>query len=247
VTPWPACAPRPAQLKPQARIAAALAALALAGPAAAQIQATASIASDDRFRGLSVSDGRPVASLDLAFDARRGGYAGIAATAVDTRYDGLKLLSVQEYAGFATRLRDGPTLDLGVTHTDYSEYYSGRHSTQYTEAYVGLIARRFATHLYYSPNYFGRGYSTLYGEVDTAAKLARNWRLSAHVGLLSRLDGARSSDAPATRYDWRLGAAALLRSFVIELAWSGAGPGRDYYAEGAGHRSGVVLALRHVF
>lgn len=204
------------------------------------------IASDARFRGRSVSEERPVASLDLSYDTASGAYGGINGAGVATSHHGLQPLTLREYLGYATRLNGGPTLDLGLTHAAYTEYYGGHGGTQYSEVYAGLAVRRFTTRLSYSPSYFGAHTRTLYGEIDSAVQPARNWRLSAHAGILTRLGGAAPAGVRPTQFDWRLGLATTVRSFEVELAWSGAGP--DYAPNGRGQgRSGLALALRRDF
>jgi uncharacterized protein (TIGR02001 family) len=225
----------------------ALAVLALAPRAAAGPSFTATVVTDDRFRGRSVSEGRPTASVDAAFDAANGIYGGVAVTGVATRHDGPQFLEAQEYLGYVRRLSAGPSLDFGVTHSNYTEYWGGDGGTQYTELYAGVITHRLASHLYYSPNYFGRGDATLYGEVDTAVRPARNWRLSAHAGLLTYLSGPRPVGVHPTQYDWRIGLATALKALEVELSWSGAGPDPAYYSGSTHGRSGVTLAVRHSF
>lgn len=163
-----------------------------------------------------------------------------------TSHDGLQGLSLREYLGYAKRLEGGPTLDLGLTHAAYTEYYGGRRGTQYSEVYAGLAARRVTARLSYSPSYFGSHTQTLYAEAASAVQPARNWRLSGHVGVLTRVGGAATAGLQSTQYDWRLGLATVIRSFEVELAWSGAGP--DYAPNGRRQsRSGLALALRRDF
>lgn len=244
--PWSACAVRPVRKGGCLGLLLSLAALVGAGPAAASVAGVVAIVSDDRFRGRSVSEGRPAASLDLSYDAQNGAYVGLAATGVASRHDGPQLLSVQASAGYVARLPAGPSLDLGVIHSNYSEYYGGQARAAYSELYAGLITRRFTTRLYYSPDYFERDNSTLYGEVNTAVRPFRGWRLSAHAGLLTLLSGPRP-EAGSVQYDWRVGLATALKAFEIELSCSGAGPGPDDYAGAAHGGSGVALALRRAF
>ena len=217
--------------------------LSVADSAAAQVRVSAELASEARFRGRSVSDNQPVAGLDLSYDATSGVYAGIAGDLVATAHNGVQPLTLREYAGWARRLDNGPTIDLGLTHANYTEYYGPRRAAHYSEIYAGVSVRRVTGRLSYSPSYFGREVRTLYGEVDSAVQPARNWRLSAHAGVLARVGGA---PLPPTyrpmQYDWRLGLTRAVRGFQIELAWSGAGPDAAY-----GSRSGVVLALRRDF
>jgi uncharacterized protein (TIGR02001 family) len=247
VRPWSACTTSSKRPPPVARIALALATLAAPARAAAEVRTTVAIASDERFRGRSVSEGRPVVSADVSYDAPGGAYVGVTGTLVAARHDGPEPLALQAYAGYAARLPAGPSLDLGVTHSNYTEYYGGGRATQYTELYAGLITSRFASHLYYSPNYFGDGYATLYGELDTAVRPARGWRLSAHAGVLNILGGSKPPEIRSTQYDWRLGLATAVRSLDVELSWSGAGPDRDYYGGAPRSRSGVSLRLSRTF
>jgi uncharacterized protein (TIGR02001 family) len=221
--------------------------LALADAAAAGVRATVTVSSDDRFRGRSISQDRPTAGIDVTYDASSGLYAGLAATAVVARHDGVQLLGAQEYAGYVVRLTDGPSVDLGVTHSNYTEYYNGLKGTGYTEVYAGLITNRFSTRLYYSPNYFGRGTQTLYGEVNTAVRPARSLRLTAHAGVLTYLSGQLPPSVKPTQFDWRLGLATAIRSFEVEFSWSGARPTPEAYGGAPRGHSGVALALRRTF
>jgi uncharacterized protein (TIGR02001 family) len=194
-----------------------------------------------------VSEGQPVASLDMAYDAGNGLYGGVAVTGVASHHEGPQFLQAQEYAGYVRRLTAGPSLDVGVTHSNYTEYWGGDGSDQYTELYAGVITRRFASHLYYSPNYVGRRGATLYGEVETAVRPARDWRLSAHLGLLTTLSGPETAGSRPTQYDWRIGLATALKAFEVEVSWSGAGPDPGYVSGAPHGRSGVAVALRRSF
>jgi uncharacterized protein (TIGR02001 family) len=222
--------------------------LAFAEGASAQVHGAITIASDDRFRGRSVSQGRPVATLDLGYDAPNGVYLGMAATGVATQHDGLRFLGAQQYIGYARRLPAGPTLDFGATHANYTDYYSGVRGAQYSELYAGLILRRLTARLYYSPNYFGRRLETLYGEVDASVRPARGWRLSAHIGGLGYLSSPYPAQfSPTAQYDWRVGLATSLKGFEVEVAGSGAGPAPGFYAGAPRGHAGAVIALRRSF
>ncbi|HKR86583.1 MAG TPA: TorF family putative porin [Phenylobacterium sp.] len=228
---------------PALAILTAVLAVGAANSAAAQVRAAAEVATSARFRGRAVSQNQPVAGLDLSYDAASGVYAGVSGAVAATSHDGLQGLTLREYLGYARRLDAGPTVDFGFTHATYSEYYGGRGAPQYSEVYAGLTTRRLTTRLSYSPSYFGSQIRTLYGEVESAVQPARNWRLSAHGGVLARVGGGQPPPGYRTlQYDWRVGLATALRSFEVELAWSGAGPDAAY-----GSRSGVVLALRRDF
>jgi uncharacterized protein (TIGR02001 family) len=215
------------------------AALAFATPALAQVSGSLLVASDGRFRGRSISQGRPIATLDLAYDAASGAYAGLAGTGAATA-EGPRGLALQAYAGFARRLAQGPSLDLGVSHIEYSDYYSPAGRTHLDEAYVGLIGRRLSGRLSYSPDYFGLGAPSLYGELEGALPAASNLRLSLHAGVLQFLGAPRFAQIRRLQHDWRVGVATSVRSAELELAWSESGPSGP-------RRRGWVVSLTQAF
>jgi uncharacterized protein (TIGR02001 family) len=128
------------------RVASRFAAASLAASAAvltstaarAEVGAVASIYSDDRFRGVSVSDGRPVGILDLSYDAANGVYAAASGSVVATG-DGLKPLGLVLNGGYAERFRSGLNADVGVVYSHYSHYSGVSSGRDYTELYAGLI------------------------------------------------------------------------------------------------------------
>src|SRR5436309_441909 len=63
-------------------------------PATAQASGAISIFTDDRYRGASLSDGRPVAILDFAYDAPSGFYGALTGKAATTRDEGLRPLGL---------------------------------------------------------------------------------------------------------------------------------------------------------
>jgi uncharacterized protein (TIGR02001 family) len=221
-----------------ARLLVAFGLLWFATPVSAELGASVSISSNDRFRGHSLSQGRPVAALDLSYDDPTGIYLGGSATSVATAHSGLQFLGLQGNVGYARQLGSEITIDIGVVHSHYAEYFSGGYATNYDEAYLGLITQHVATHIYYSPDYFGRGYSTIYAEFDGIMRPAHKWRLNAHLGLLAQMRGHR-----APGYDWRIGVARQLGAFDLQLAWAGSGPAPDYYANREQARSGLTFVV----
>ncbi len=224
-----------------------LALLCGATPAAAQLAGSVSIQSDDRFRGRSLSEGRPVATLDLSYDMAAGFYLGGAVTAVATRHDGVRVLGFQENAGYAWKTAAGPVIDLGVANANYTEYFSGGTSADYTELYAGLITGPIASHIHFSPNYFRHGVSTVYLETDGAARIAPRWRLNGHVGLLVQTGGPLAAMSRRSHYDWRVGIAHQIGRFNLQASWSGGGPDRDYYASDTHSRDAFVFGLTCAF
>ena len=196
---------------------AAAAALWTAAPAQAQVGVSGAVASDLRFRGLSLTDGRPAITLGAAYDHASGFYVGGAAMAQNTYHDGLQLLGFRENLGFAFRQARGPSWDIGVDNEDLSQYGAARRSLHYSEVYAGVSAHGVAAHLYYSANYFKSGYSTLYTELSGAMRPADDWRLFGSVGALNYISSPPGQGGQATRYDARVGVARQLGAFELKL------------------------------
>ncbi|HEY1604507.1 MAG TPA: TorF family putative porin [Allosphingosinicella sp.] len=198
--------------------------LALATPAWAQLALSGTIASNDLYRGDSTSGDRPVATFSIAYDDFRGPYAGISFTAVAAD-GGIQPLQSVQYAGYAHRLKSGVSLDVGVSHWVSSHYHSGPYGREFTEAYVGIVGRRLSSHIFFSPDYEGRG-GSVYAEVDGLLLDRGNWSLTGHAGALAA-PGEAAEPRRSLEADGRL---ALTRRFgrtAFSLALVGATPSRD--------------------
>lgn len=217
-------------------------------PAAAQLGGTVSFQTDDYFRGHSLSEGRPVATLDLAYDDASGLYLAGAVTGVATRHSGVKLLGFSENIGFARKIGTGPVIDVGLTNTHYNAYDSGGTKADYREVYAGFVTDHVAAHVHYSPHYFRSGVSALYADADGVLRPFPLWRLTGHAGVLTQLDGPRAPGEPYTRYDWKLGVGRRLGPFDLQLAWTDGSPGPDYYDGGEPHHRGaLVFGMSYAF
>lgn len=208
---------------------------------AAAASGSLSVLSDYRYRGLSLSDERPVVSLDLAGDFTNGIYLGASALGVWTAHSGFRALGLQEYAGYARRLNPQITGEVGVTNANYTEAYVGGSAVRNTEVYVGLSGHGLAGRLFYSSNYFNQGYPTLYGELNGVARLRAGWRLTGHVGVLTR-----TSRAERVNYDWRVGVAKEIKAVTLEAAVTGAG-GDDRDDDRVHSGEAAVVALSWAF
>lgn len=218
--------------------------LAASSPAAADVGATASIFSEARLRGYSLSAGHPVGQLDLSYDDPGGFYGSLSGSLVVSSEYGLRPLGLQENVGYAKRLGTGPTMDVGVINANYSRYTGYERSTGYTEVYAGLVGKIFSSHIYVSPNYFHSGTWVAYAEVDAGIRPARKLRLTAHVGTLVPLE---SSYASRVQYDWQIGATREVGPLSFHLALSAGGPGRDFYEGSWHHRRALVVGATCVF
>jgi uncharacterized protein (TIGR02001 family) len=201
--------------------------------------------SDAQFRGYSLSGGRPAGFLDFSWDDPSGAYAAASTSAVATTGDGLQPLGLQLNAGYARRLSSGTALDAGIVHSRYSRYSSRGSGNSYTEIYGGIARGLFSSRLYFSPHYFDSRTSALYGEIEGGVAPAAKLRLSAHAGLLVPLRHA-GGDEYRAQYDWRLGITRELGRLSLQAAWTGGGPGPDYYRGREHRRNRLVLGLSFI-
>jgi uncharacterized protein (TIGR02001 family) len=218
----------------------------LATPASAQAALTLAVESDYRFRGFSLSEGRPVAIAQVAYDHRSGAYLNGAVIGVLRRNDA-DVLGYQANAGFATRLSPAVSLDAGLVHSEYRYSYLGHaYSRRYTEAYVGANVHDFTARVSYAPHYFEDGVSTLYGELEAGFVPGDDWRLSAHVGALGYVRTPHYFD-DTTLYDWRLSAVRQFGAAEVHAALSGGGPGKEYYDGDLHNRTRITVGASVTF
>jgi len=212
-----------------------------AGPVAAEVGATVSIFSDARFRGYSLSQGRPVGIFDFAYDDPSGFYADASGTGVLQRNGHPAPLGLQLNAGYAKRLRSGTTLDFGVVRSSYSHYSRAEAATSYTEVYAGISRGGLSSRIFLSPHYSETGLWTAYGEINGTISPAAKWSLDGHVGMLVPLKTPRGNEHYRTAFDWRLGVSRELGPISLHLAWDQGERGRPYYGDRAGRGRALVV------
>jgi uncharacterized protein (TIGR02001 family) len=222
--------------------------IGVARNAQGQAAASATLLSNDLYRGLSLSQGQPALDLTVTYDSLNrdslGVYAGGSAIGETTGGRGPRILGEIAYLGYSARRGTGPNLDVGVQILNYRAGgdHAGAHDA--AEIYAGWVAGSLNAYVHYSPDYFNSGERTLYGEVNDAARLARRWRLFVHAGALSVLGGGRDGE---TRYDVRAGIAAAFKGGEAQLSWTTTLPNPNRYspyAQGAGIVAiGVTLPL----
>ena len=202
----------------------------------AQVSATASLVSDDRVRGVSLSDGKPAAQLDLAYDHKSGWFGGAFFSNVE--FDpGREQLQFAGYGGYALRLQHGWSLDAGAAYQDFSEDSEYR----YVEAHVGLTTEALSAHLYYSPNYFGVSIHTLYAEVNGSYRLGSQFKLIGHVGVLQAFAGATQQAGGTDPHTDLLGGVEWQRRpFSLQVASVFSDSAAHVYPVGASHPNGVL-------
>jgi uncharacterized protein (TIGR02001 family) len=224
-------------------ICLALAVLAISKTALAQASAAITITSDQRFRGRSISNGDPAITLNLSYDHASGFYLGAAATAAIEDSEP-KVINVQGNIGFVHRLAAGPSLDIGVVHSHYGQYSSIGREAHYTEFYAGVLDRRVAFYIHYSPDYIQPGVATVYAELNGVIEPGRDWRLTAHIGTLTRVAGPGPPGSSSFGYDWRIAASHQLAGpLELEVALSGGGPMEERYANALHNRTAFTVSL----
>jgi uncharacterized protein (TIGR02001 family) len=220
----------------------------LAAPAAAQVIGSLGLQNTYRLRGYSVSGGHPVATLDLYYDHPSGLYLNLSGLGTFDHDATPEALGYIANIGYARRIDPALTIDGGIVRTQFSHHAAGINSgAHYTDLYVGVAALGLSTRLHYSPDYYRRNVSTLYGEIDGAVSPAEKWQLTGHVGVLGYLDypvgypGYRASRS--VRYDWRAGVSRQLGSFALHADLSGGGPRGEAAYSRPMARQGTALTI----
>src|SRR5574337_1016402 len=125
------------------RIALALWSLSLAGGAWAQLSGSLGIVSDYRYRGVSLSDGKPAAQLGVAYDGAGGWYAGAFASTADFGRPARADVQLLPYAGYADSLFPGLAWAVGLSYAAFLR----SHDYDYPELYWGLATDRLRARL----------------------------------------------------------------------------------------------------
>jgi uncharacterized protein (TIGR02001 family) len=227
------------------RGAAALLFYVFASGVSAQISGTASVVSDYRYRGITLSGEKPAAQLGLTYDDPLGWYAGAFGSTVRLASPAGPSIQAMVFAGFAARLPSGISLEAGG---DYSAY-TGAAGYDYGEMYLGVATENVSARIYYSPKYYGQRTHAVYGEINAALSLIDRVRLLAHVGFLrTRSDSVYGSGSDQHVVDGRIGLGADFDLFQLELAWVGISSANVAYGiTGSSSPNTVVLTLSRAF
>ena len=198
------------------RGAIALSTLLCAFEACAQVSGSFTLVSDYRYRGISLSDGRPAAQLSVAYDRPDNWYMGAFASRVrfgPRSGDDIQLLT---YLGYARRSRGGLSWELGAEYAAFT----GRIDYDYPEFYAGLASDRLGGRIYYAHRYFGADAPLVYAELNGAHELSDRLHLLGHVGWSRRSGSGRTIyGTDRYRFDARVGIATVLGGFDLQLAW----------------------------
>jgi uncharacterized protein (TIGR02001 family) len=247
---WQVARPRSRLVDSSAvRGAATLLFCVLATGVSAQVSGTASVVSDYRYRGITLSDQKPAAQIGLSYDGPLGWYAGAFASTVRLAPPAGPGIQAMVFTGFASSLPSGISIEAGG---DYS-VFSGASGYNYGETYLGVARENLSARIYYSPRYYGQRANAWYGEINGAQPLIDPVRLLVHVGYLSSHStypyGPQVEQHPL---DWRIGIGADIDLFHFEVAWVGIRTANSianvgYLITGSTSPNTVVLTLSRQF
>ena len=228
------------------RGAVTLLGLLFAFEACAQVSGSLSVVSDYRFRGESLSDEKPAAQLNVAYDHPSGWYAGAFGSTIQLANQSNRHLQTLAYVGYARRAASGLSWDIGA---DYSAF-SGADDYNYEEVYSGIVSDNVSGRIYYAPDYFGQGSGTVYAELNGTRRFGNRLRWLGHVGVLRRNSSGTATDGSGRyRFDVQTGVGIDLNKVSLQLTWVATRHTNTGYAsvDESRHRDALVLSLSRTF
>lgn len=221
------------------RWALALLTALVATGSVAQVSATASLVSDERVRGVSISDGRPAAQLDVSYDHESGWYGGAFGSNVQFGDDQPQETELVGYAGYARRMQRGWSLDMGLSRA----VFLGDSDYNYTEVHVGVTGNAVSARLYFSPNYFGGSIHTIYAELNGSYRLTDRFKLIGHAGLLQTFAGSTSQTGGTRPHsDFLAGFEYQMRPFTLQVGRVFTDGSSQVYPVAGNHSGGALTA-----
>jgi len=216
--------------------------------AVAQMSAHVSLLSDYRYRGESLTDGRPAAQAGLAYDHESGLFLGtlISNVRIEPTATGL---SGQVYGGYARSFGERKSWEIGAV-TYLFPHPSAPPDYDYSEVFVGTSMNPFSARIYYSADYFHSGAHTIYSELNTEQPLNEQVALLGHVGYLQTGSPRRSSSVErgGSQLDFLAGISWNIASFNFEFGLTGTGSRRDTCPAGTGHcNTAAVVSISRFF
>ena len=213
---------------PDGRVLRGVATLVLCactGGAAAQVSGTLTGVSDYRYRGNTLTDGRPAAQVGVSYDDPKGWYGGVFGSTVRLKPPGgtSSYFQAIAYGGYATHVTPRLSVEVGG---DYSAF-AGANELNYGEFFIGAAYDSLSARIYYSPRYFGESSSSVYAEINATQPLIDRVRLFAHAGWLRyRYESPYGLVPPRGEstervIDGRVGVRIDLDPFQLEVAWVG--------------------------
>jgi len=210
-----------------------------ASAAGAQVGAAVSAFSDYRFRGYTLSNGRPVAILDLGYDAPNGLYGALSGSIVASRDEGLQPLRLAFNGGYAKQLSPGLTGDVGVVHSRYSTYSGLAGDRSYTEVYGGVSAKSVGARLSLSPDYLGTSHWTLHAAINARKDITSSLTADGELGILFPLGGSYSH----AHWDARAGLSQRIGSISLHVSVTARAKAPNAYVARDHHSTAIIVGI----
>jgi uncharacterized protein (TIGR02001 family) len=167
----------------------ALALVAVAGPAQADVSATVTIASDYDFRGITQNALDPAFQASLDWEGESGLYAGLWGSNIDFGDDGGEgvdpvdlNVEVDFILGYAGSFTEDLGYDVGATYYKYLGDDNSGVDFDYLEVYTGLSWKILSGTIWYSPDFSNSGETAWYGELNAGIPLPAEFTLNLHAG-----------------------------------------------------------------
>lgn len=203
-----------------------------------------SVVSNYRYRGVSLSHNDPAAQAALVYDHPQGWYAGAFASTIRIGQPWSNELQGIFFAGYAQSTSVGATWEAGVVYSGFT----GKTSYAYPEFIAGVAYDKINARLHYSPNYYGRGSDSVYGEVEAAHRLADHVQAVLHGGVLWTNGRDIYGNTIDPVFDGRVGLLLDYDRFNLQLSWVGiSAASLGYGLTGVRSRNGPVVSVSWLF
>jgi len=186
----------------------------------AQVAANVTLASNQLFRGETISADDPGVTLAVSADLRQGIFAGADASFAAGSEEP-RLTAANFYGGMAVRLGRA-SLEVGAIHREYGPVYDDAYRRRYTEIFAGISVSRFKLRAYLSPDYLVDGRNTYYVELNARLATVRGWTLEGHGGVSLIPHDLGDPDTSLISFeDWSLRASRAVGPFTLGLGVAG--------------------------
>lgn len=226
----------------------ALAVLFCSNAAIAQMSGHVSLLSDYRYRGESLTDGRPAVQAGLAYDHASGLFLGALASNVRIEPTASGA-SGEIYGGYARSFGERKSWEIGAV-----TYFFPRPleppDYDYSEVFVGASVNWLSARLYYSADYFHSGAHAIYSELNMEQPLTEHVAMLGHVGYLQTGSPLHSASAErgGSLLDFMTGISWNVSSFNVEFGVTGTIWRRDICPAGTGRcNTGAVVSVSRFF
>lgn len=219
-----------------------------ASTARAEVSGSFAVLSDDRYRGASLTDGRPAVQASVAYDHPVGAYAGALLSNVHLSNDIIGARALL-YLGYGHQLKGDVVWDVGIaTHRlpvpDTPPPYD------YTEWYVGIGNASTTVRAFHSSDYYGVGAHSWYVEANRSRRIGGRYVVSAHVGyrVIDQPPAGAYEGVDGSRFDFKAAVGVDVLDLLVELSLVGTNRSAEQCPLENGHcRPAVVLSLSHTF